>query len=221
MGLVHSICSKAHKKVGQYVEYDDLVGFGAAGLLEAADRFDETVGTAFSTFSYYRIRGAVYDGLRDMGHIPRGEYQKLKAAQRADEYLESMAQRDAATRQPGQPPVATSTEDDLRAMYEAMANTVTIFVTSLDAHVESGKEIAELGKTAEEKVALVQMGKQIAKAIEALPERERHFIQKHYYEGKTLLEAGKDLGLSKSWSSRLHGRAVELLRKQLAKQHAL
>ena len=199
-----------------------IIGFVCKAFTsENSDRFDETVGTAFSTFSYYRIRGAVYDGLRDMGHIPRGEYQKLKAAKRADEYLESMTRRDAATRQPGQPPVATSTEDDLRAMYEAMANTVTIFVTSLDAHIESGKDIAEVGKTAEEKVALVQMGKQIAKALEALPERERHFIQKHYYEGKTLLEAGKDLGLSKSWSSRLHARAVEQLRKQLAKQHAL
>jgi len=218
MGLAHSICNKAHKKVGRYVEYDDLLGFATAGLLEAADRFDETAGTAFSTFAYYRIRGAVYDGLRQMGHIPRGEYEKLKAAQRADEYLEGMGRREDAARQPGQPAAATSTEDELRSMYEAMANTMTIFVTSLDAQLEAGQDIHDLAASAEDQVALAQMRAQLAEAIAALPERERHFVTKHYYEGKTLLDAGKELGLSKSWASRLHGRAVDLLRKQLAKQ---
>ena len=44
---------------------------------------DPSTGYAFSTFGYYRIRGAVYDGLRSMGHLPRSEYDKLKAARRA------------------------------------------------------------------------------------------------------------------------------------------
>ena len=40
-------------------------------------------------------------------------------------------------------------------------------------------------------------------------------MEKHYFEGKTLLEAGSDLGLSKSWASRLHARAIDLLRAAL------
>ncbi len=219
MGLVKSICSKVYRKVGRYVEMDDLIGFGTTGLLEAADRFDENAGTAFSTFAYYRIRGAVYDGLRSMGHIPRGEYDKLRAARRADEYLESLGRQDAAARAPGQG-AAPSTEDDLRSMYEAMAGAATVFVTSLDAQLEEGKDFADFATSAEEKLALSQMRVELAVAIEALPERERHFIRKHYYDGKTLLDAGQELGLSKSWSSRLHARAVDLLKKQLVKQHA-
>ncbi len=230
MGLVKSICSKVYRKVGQYVEMDDLIGFGTTGLLEAADRFDETAGTVFSTFAYYRIRGAVYDGLRSMGHIPRREYDKLRAARRADEYLESLGQRDAAARAPGQGAAlaqgaarargAAKTEDELRSMYEAMAGAATVFVTSLDAQLEEGKDFTDLAASAEDKLALSQMRGQLVVAIDALPERERHFIRKHYYEGKTLLDAGQELGLSKSWSSRLHARAVDLLKKQLVKQHA-
>ena len=217
MGLAKSICSKVYRKVGQYVEMDDLIGFATTGLLEAADRFDETAGTAFSTYAYYRIRGAVYDGLRVMGHIPRSQYDKLQAARRADDYLESAGRQDAAAR--GQGPAA-STEDELRSMYEALAGASTVFVTSLDAQIAEGKDFADFTASAEDKLALAQMRGELSKAIEALPERESHFIRKHYYEGKTLLEAGSELGLSKSWSSRLHARAVDLLKKQLVKQHA-
>lgn len=220
MGLVRAICSKIYKKVGRHVEFDDLLSFGTTGLLEAADRFDEDVGAQFSTFAYYRIRGAVYDGLRDMAHIPRHEYDKLKAQRHADEYLESMGQRDDAARAPGRAAGAQTVEGDLRAMYEAMASTVTIFVTSLDAQADLGREVSGDAASPEEQVALSQMRGQLVEAMTALPERERHFIQKHYYEHKTLLDAGKELGLSKSWSSRLHARAVEMLRDQLIKQRA-
>ena len=42
--------------------------------------------------------------------------------------------------------------------------------------------------------------------------REAELLQKHYVEGKTLLDAGAELGLSKSWASRLHARAIDQLR---------
>lgn len=49
-------------------------------------------------------------------------------------------------------------------------------------------------------------------AIAQLPERSRALVTKHYFEGKSLLEAGAELGVSKSWASRLHAQAVDRLR---------
>ena len=37
----------------------------------------------------------------------------------------------------------------------------------------------------------------------------------YYFQNKTLEDAGTDLGLSKSWTSRLHARALELLFKKI------
>lgn len=221
MMLVHSICRKIHARVGRCVEYDDLVGFGTTGLLEAADRFDPTVGVAFGTFAYYRVRGAVYDGMRTMGHLPRTEYEKIKAARRADELLERMGRQEAAARQPGRPTAAPSRADDLRAMYEAMADVVTVFVTSLDACIEQGAEFPDLGATPQDALGLRQLRAQLARAIAALPERERQLLRKHYYEDMTLRDAGAELGLSPSWASRLHARAVQRLHVQLIAQHAV
>jgi len=57
--------------------------------------------------------------------------------------------------------------------------------------------------------------------IDTLPyccQTERKLLQLYYYEDRPLEEAGKILGLSKSWSSRLHARAVELLKDELEKR---
>src|SRR5687767_8701555 len=50
-------------------DFDELVGFGIDGLLDAADRFDPTRGFAFEAFGRRRIRGAILDGLRDSGWL--------------------------------------------------------------------------------------------------------------------------------------------------------
>jgi RNA polymerase sigma factor for flagellar operon FliA len=41
-------------------------------------------------------------------------------------------------------------------------------------------------------------------------------MELYYFADKNLEEAGAAMGLSKSWACRLHARAVELLRQQLA-----
>jgi RNA polymerase sigma factor for flagellar operon FliA len=56
------------------------------------------------------------------------------------------------------------------------------------------------------------------KAMHRLPEKERRLLQLHYFEDKNLESAGAELGLSKSWVSRLHARAVDRLRQFLEEE---
>ena len=88
---VRSIAGKVRKKLPPDIEFDDLVEYGMIGLLEAAQRFDPEAGANFMTFAYYRIRGAVYDGLRSMGWMSRTEYAKARFEERANEYLAAVA----------------------------------------------------------------------------------------------------------------------------------
>ena len=74
LSLVQAIARKVKKTLGTSIEYDDLVAYGSKGLVEAADRFDARPGVAFTTFAYYRIRGAMFDGLRTMGWYSRADY---------------------------------------------------------------------------------------------------------------------------------------------------
>ena len=79
LSLVQAIARKVKKTLNASIDVDDLVGYGSKGLVEAAERFDPRHGVAFSTFAYYRIRGAMYDGLRSMGWYSRADYARYRA----------------------------------------------------------------------------------------------------------------------------------------------
>jgi len=56
-----------------WAEFDELLQWGAIGMLEAMNRFDGTLGVSFQGFAARRIRGAMIDGLRRDGVLRRGE----------------------------------------------------------------------------------------------------------------------------------------------------
>ena len=60
------------------MEYDDLVGYGTFGLIDAIDKFDIDKGVKFETYASLRIRGAIIDSVRNMDWIPRSLRQKSK-----------------------------------------------------------------------------------------------------------------------------------------------
>lgn len=55
----------------------------------------------------------------------------------------------------------------------------------------------------------------LAGAVAMLPVKERHFISRVYADGRDITTAGAELGLSKSWSSRIHARSIRQLRAAL------
>ena len=68
---------------------EDLEAFGIQGLLEAHSRFDASRGARFGTFAYYRIRGAMLDGVRKMVDAPPKGMLRAKRQQAADDIAES------------------------------------------------------------------------------------------------------------------------------------
>jgi RNA polymerase sigma factor for flagellar operon FliA len=55
--------------------FEDLVSDGAEGLLQAARRFDPTLGVKFTTYAHCRIEGAILDGVRRSGWYSRRDYE--------------------------------------------------------------------------------------------------------------------------------------------------
>src|SRR5580704_17235232 len=90
------IAKQVKRSISPNIETDDLISYGMTGLIEAANRYDPTLGANFSTFSYYRIRGAIYDGLRTMGTLSRTEYRRQRFEEKASAYMESDSSRSFA-----------------------------------------------------------------------------------------------------------------------------
>jgi RNA polymerase sigma factor for flagellar operon FliA len=70
----------------------------------------------------------------------------------------------------------------------------------------------------DERLHLQRLGRRLRAELVRLPERERRLLLGHYYRGQTLAQVGARLGRSKSWSSRLHARALRRLRHLLQEE---
>lgn len=56
-----------------WAELDELLQWGAIGMMEASQRFNTSHGISFQAFASQRIRGAMIDGLRREGSFRRGQ----------------------------------------------------------------------------------------------------------------------------------------------------
>ncbi len=210
LDLARRAAAIVYPRVKDHIEFEELVAIATTGLAEAAQRFDPARGASFHTFAWYRVQGAIMDGLRRATHLPKGAWAKLVALRAASEYLENRAERDAGAAQRGVPPAQGA--DALAAIKQAMSAIRTMYVTSLEGMRDQGFDPAGDAPAASERLDSHRLFARLRQAIAALPQRERELMTKHYWEGKNLLEAGAELGMSKSWASRTHAQAVDRLR---------
>lgn len=199
-----------HPRVRDHVAFEDLVALANAGLAEAATRYDPERGATFATFAWYRVNGAIIDGLRKATQLPRRTWARLVALRAASDYLEHRAERDRGAAQRGTPPAGGT--DALAAVQQAMSAIRTMYVTSLEAICDRGFDVEDGMPGLANQLDTSRLAARLREAIETLPDKERALVTKHYWEGKNLLEAGAELGMSRSWASRLHAQVVEKLR---------
>ena len=110
-------------RVRGHIELDELVALGNAGLAEAAQRYDPDRGAAFPTFAWYRVQGAILDGLRKQSNLPRRVWAKLVALRAASEYLEHRAERERS----GVPPATGA--DALAQVRQSLSAIRTMYLT--------------------------------------------------------------------------------------------
>ena len=91
--LVKLVAGRLNMYLGYNVEYDDLVGYGIFGLIDAIDKFDYGKNVKFETYASLRIRGAILDQIRKMDWIPRSLRQKQKRIEAAMAKIESGRER--------------------------------------------------------------------------------------------------------------------------------
>lgn len=199
------IAKQVKRTLSPNIETDDLISYGMTGLIEAAERFDPSLGANFSTFSYYRIRGAIYDGLRVMGSLSRTEYRRQRFEEKASSYMDGDSSRAFISTKP-----KASPEEELENIAKKVQRMATIYVTALD-----DKELHALpdnnAENSDDRLARLELYEKMRAAIGRLSKSDQEIINAYYFEDKSLEEVGKRLGLSKSWTCRKHARAMEKL----------
>lgn len=199
-----SIANKIAQSLPPEADFDEIVCNARLGLLEAAKRFNPSLLIDFKTFSYYRIKGAIFDGLRKNGALPRSIYSRLKLERAADDYLREKNERGASSE-------SKPLKSEVESLYKTVNHLSSICVVSMDAIEHFDIEDEHSQREIEKKAEFQRIKEKMKFAIDDLPHKERKLVKMYYFQSKTLGEIGELLGLSKSWTCRLHARALTIL----------
>ena len=206
--------------LGYNVEYDDLVGYGTFGLIDAIDKYDFDKGVKFETYASLRIRGAILDQVRRMDWLPRTVRQKQKRMDAAYQKLETESGRFATDDE-----LAAELEISVEELGQWQAQTKAAGVVSLDEYLEQGSENGIVGAVESEDFAQPEkqmeqktMKELLVQSLESLTEKEKKVILLYYYEELTLKEISEVLEVSESRISQLHTKAIQKLRLKLGNQ---
>jgi RNA polymerase sigma factor for flagellar operon FliA len=179
-------------------EYDDLVGYGMLGLIEAAKAYRPSNDTKFSTFAFYRIRGAIYDGISESSWMSRAQYRRHMAILSKDQNR----RQSANDRQDD----GSDCEDSVaREGWDHARSDIVALTQEQEAKLENNEDSVSLTVVRQETESL------LCQAISKLPDRENQLITMIYFEGSSLQEVADRIGISKSWASRVHQKIIEHL----------
>lgn len=214
--LVKIVAGRLSMYLGYTVEYDDLVGYGTFGLIDAIDKFDLLKGVKFETYASLRIRGAILDQIRKMDWIPRTLRQKQKKIDQAYQKLEL---------EHGRAGTDEEVAEEIGISIDELANwqnqTKVTNLISLDEFLEQGAEIRvdsdssshfEQPECVMEKEEIKNV---LLQTLEHLTENEKKVITLYYYEHLTLKEISHILEVSESRVSQLHTKALQKMRQKL------
>lgn len=214
LDLVEILARQIGRVVGSSVELDELRSFGQEGLLDAARRYDAARGVPFRAYATYRVRGAIFDGVRKLSRLPRRLHERLNGLSAAAKVSEGASEDVSAPRPPGADRVHADAA--LAEHLAAMAAAITLGVVATTASGDDGEPLA-LSRDVDPETALArsELLHVVRQAIEELPGEEAELVRRHYLQGERFDQVAAELGLSKSWASRLHTRAIGRLAKRL------
>ncbi len=185
---------------------EDFISAGSVGLIEAAGRYQPERGLDFKAYAFLRIRGAVIDYIRSACELNGYAYRKFRALEIAQQLREDQLAGRAATGASKSGGEGVDYLEKISVAFRLLAETAEEEAQSTrqDNH---NPELALLRK---------QQSKKIKALIATLPEKERIIIEQHYFYDRKLVDVAELFsGLSKSWVSRLHERALGLLREKM------
>jgi len=211
VALVKIIAGKLYSSYNAHVEFDDLLGYGIIGLIDAIEKFDHKKQIKFETYANIRIRGAIIDQIRHMDWIPRSTRQKYKKIEEAIAKLQKIYGNELTDEH-----IATELEMSLEDYSKLIGEVTTYSIISLEEKLEDNSNFDitsnALDFQPEESYTEREVKKILAETIENLQEKEKKVMQLYYYSELTYKEIAEVLAISESRVSQIHTKAIAKLK---------
>ncbi|MEZ5316933.1 MAG: RNA polymerase sigma factor FliA [Vicinamibacterales bacterium] len=211
--LVKAMASRLGRRLPAQVEVPDLVSVGVLGLIDAATRYQPSLGVPFEAFARRRINGAMLDALRGLDWVPRSVRRLQRDVDRAIGDL-----RHALGREPEAPEIAEAlgvTEDVYGEMLDELRSADLAVMRQSGGERDGFNEIEvaiDGGDGPHSLLERNELRRRLAEALAKLPPRERHILALYYDQELTLAEIGEVIGVGESRVSQLRSQAIARLR---------
>lgn len=218
--MVRRIAKSIPIQIPGVLEYEDAVGFGMCGLVEAARRFDPNQGNSFRAYATRRVRGAIFDAFRRMDRLSRSMRQQARDANRTHGELQSLLGR-APTDSEAAGRLGVSAHAYRQAIDHGRWTTVSLDEAVATDSRDPSDTITRLDQVAADDAPLggemehEELIASLAQAVRQLPDRERAVIGLYYVDGLTMREIALVLGVSETRVSQVHAQALFHLRQAL------
>ena len=203
LGLVGSCASRF---LGKGVEYEDLYSAGCIGLIHAADRFNEKLGFAFSTYAVPAILGEIKRIFRDEGSvkISRSLKERARELRRTAEKFE---------KENGIAPTVSELShilgiDDAETAELLCVAYPVVSLTDSDGEGQTDIPDCDIYSGIDNRIS-------VQKAISSLPENDKKLIYLRYFAELTQSKTAQELGISQVQVSRREKIILNQLRNKL------
>lgn len=213
VGLVKLLAHRLARRLPPQVEVSELMSIGTLGLIDAAGRYQPSLGVPFDAFARRRIHGAMLDALRELDWAPRS----VRRLQRdLDDTLARL--RYTLGREPEDTEIAEAMSlglEEYAKMLDQLRAAEVAVVRQAETD-EEGHSLLDVAMDVTEgqhaQLERREMRGMLANALGKLPERERQILMLSYQEELTLAEIGQVIGVGESRVSQLRTQAVSRLR---------
>ncbi len=200
-----ALARQIHAKLPAHVDFAELEQYARLGLVEAANKFDPARGAQFTTFAYYRIRGAVFDGLRRMTGVPHSVFARAASQALSDEALSEVLEGAEACHD----------EELMATLFESAVAQAGFVQLLTDLGEEGGFELPD-ARESDDEVEREDALSRLRELLAELEPQERELVDWLYAQSLSMSECGARLGLDKAQISRRHARILGRLRAHLA-----
>ena len=214
--LVRSMASRLGRRLPSQVELSELVSVGVVGLIEAANRYQPALGVPFDAFARRRIQGAMLDALRGLDWVPRSVRKLQREVDGAISRIRHTLGREPEVGEIAEA-LGVSIDEYERKLDELRLAELAVLRPAGGNQDEPGlldiaidPEVGPYGQLERR-----ELRGRLARALQDLPERERHILSLYYEHDLTLAEIGQVIGVGESRVSQLRTQAVARLRSLL------
>lgn len=216
--MVEKVVERMVPQVPSFMARDDIMSAALVGLINAAERFDESKGVLFRTFAEHRIRGAIFDEVRKLDWFSRSLREKHT---RLSQTITNLEKRHG--RYPGEEEVAAAMHLDIDEYHKLLRQVCHLGCVSLHETLDNsatGRSFLENladknGTDPMTKIEADELTQKIAGHLEKLTEKERLVISLYYYEELNQKEIAEVLEVSEGRISQLHSQALIKLKTKM------